>query len=300
MWTEGLSTGGFRQIPLHRRAESQLSRSVFRGGGGACGSCDLHPGCAAAGYGSGHLPLQRLSSAAGYRDPVPAAGASRTNTRRIVKYLAAHPQVKSVSHPSLPDHPQHELYQKYFPRAEVPFFTFRVRGGEEQARRWIDHLEIFSLLANVADMKSLVIHPATTTPCPADGGGTGTAGDLPRHRPPLHRNEHVEDLIADRIRLLTRSPSDICRCQPLLSDRSAGRPWRWRCRERSHPWRMCCVVPNLPLTGSCPLGGLECSGGGGQLFRPASGRRSGGCSPACRCRCRLRFGRSSRPRRPRR
>ena len=119
------------------------------------------------------------------------------NTRRIVKYLAAHPQVKSVSHPSLPDHPQHELYQKYFPRGGGSIFTFRVRGGEEQARRWIDHLEIFSLLANVADMKSLVIHPATTTHAQLTEAELAQQGIYPDTVRLSIGTEHVEDLIAD-------------------------------------------------------------------------------------------------------
>lgn len=119
------------------------------------------------------------------------------NTRRIVEYLAAHPQVESVSHPSLPDHPQHELYQKYFPRGGGSIFTFRVRGGEEKARRWIDHLEIFSLLANVADMKSLVIHPATTTHAQLTEAELAQQGIYPDTVRLSIGTEHVEDLIAD-------------------------------------------------------------------------------------------------------
>ena len=85
------------------------------------------------------------------------------NTKRIVSWLAAHPQVARVNHPSLPDHPDHALYQKYFPNGGGSIFTFEIAGGEAEAHRFIDHLKIFSLLANVADVKSLVIHPATTT-----------------------------------------------------------------------------------------------------------------------------------------
>ena len=119
------------------------------------------------------------------------------NTRRIVEYLANHPMVESVSHPSLPDHPQHELYQKYFPRGGGSIFTFRVRGGEEKARRWIDHLEIFSLLANVADMKSLVIHPATTTHAQLTEAELAQQGIYPDTVRLSIGTEHVEDLIAD-------------------------------------------------------------------------------------------------------
>ena len=85
------------------------------------------------------------------------------NTKKIVEYLANHPQVEKVNHPSLPDHPDHALYQKYFPNGGASIFTFQIKGGVKEAPAFIDHLKIFSLLANVADVKSLVIHPATTT-----------------------------------------------------------------------------------------------------------------------------------------
>ena len=85
------------------------------------------------------------------------------NTKKIVEYLANHPQVEKVNHPSLPDHPDHALYQKYFPHGGASIFTFQIKGGVKEAHAFIDHLKIFSLLANVADVKSLVIHPATTT-----------------------------------------------------------------------------------------------------------------------------------------
>lgn len=85
------------------------------------------------------------------------------NTKRVVEYLAQHPMVESVNHPSLPDHPDHDLYKRYFPNGGASIFTFNIRGGQEEAHCFIDNLQIFSLLANVADAKSLVIHPATTT-----------------------------------------------------------------------------------------------------------------------------------------
>lgn len=85
------------------------------------------------------------------------------NTRRVVEYLASNPHVARVNHPSLPDHPDHELYAEYFPRGGASIFTFEIKGGKEAAWKFIDHLQVFSLLANVADVKSLVIHPATTT-----------------------------------------------------------------------------------------------------------------------------------------
>ena len=85
------------------------------------------------------------------------------NTKRVVDFLSKHPMVEKVNHPSLPDHPQHDLYEKYFPNGGASIFTFDIRGGQEEAHRFIDNLKVFSLLANVADVKSLVIHPATTT-----------------------------------------------------------------------------------------------------------------------------------------
>ena len=85
------------------------------------------------------------------------------NTRKVVEFLSRHPQVAKVNHPSLPDHPDHALYEKYFPNGGASIFTFEIKGGKEAAWKFIDNLSIFSLLANVADVKSLVIHPASTT-----------------------------------------------------------------------------------------------------------------------------------------
>lgn len=85
------------------------------------------------------------------------------NTKKVVEYLSKHPLVKHVNHPSLPEHPDHALYEKYFPNGGASIFTFDVQGGQKEAHAFIDHLKLFSLLANVADVKSLVIHPATTT-----------------------------------------------------------------------------------------------------------------------------------------
>ena len=85
------------------------------------------------------------------------------NTKKVVEYLNRHPLVESISHPSLPDHPDHALYEKYFPNGGASIFTFEIKGGQEAAWKFIDNLKIFSLLANVADVKSLVIHPASTT-----------------------------------------------------------------------------------------------------------------------------------------
>ena len=85
------------------------------------------------------------------------------NTKKVVEYLSSHPLVEKVNHPSLPEHPNHALYEKYFPNGGASIFTFNIKGGQEEAHKFIDNLQLFSLLANVADSKSLVIHPATTT-----------------------------------------------------------------------------------------------------------------------------------------
>lgn len=119
------------------------------------------------------------------------------NAKRVVEYLSKHPLVEKVNHPSLPDHPQHDLYQKYFPNGGASIFTFDIKGGQKEAHIFIDNLKIFSLLANVADVKSLVIHPATTT------HGQLTDEELAAQN--IHRNtirlsigtEHIDDIIAD-------------------------------------------------------------------------------------------------------
>ena len=119
------------------------------------------------------------------------------NTKKVVEFLAGHPQVEKVNHPSLPDHPDHALYEKYFPNGGASIFTFDIKGGQKEAHAFIDALEIFSLLANVADVKSLVIHPATTTHSQLTDEELEDQG--------IHRNtirlsigtEHIDDIIAD-------------------------------------------------------------------------------------------------------
>ena len=119
------------------------------------------------------------------------------NTKRIVSWLAAHPQVARVNHPSLPDHPDHALYQKYFPNGGGSIFTFEIAGGEAEAHRFIDPLQIFSLLANVADVKSLVIHPATTTHSQLTPEELLDQGIRPNTIRLSIGTEHADDLIAD-------------------------------------------------------------------------------------------------------
>lgn len=119
------------------------------------------------------------------------------NTKRVVEYLAAHPLVEKVNHPSLPDHPQHELYEKYFPKGGGSIFTFDIKGGQEQAHKFIDSLEIFSLLANVADVKSLVIHPATTTHSQLTKEELEDQGIKPNTIRLSIGTEHIDDIIAD-------------------------------------------------------------------------------------------------------
>ena len=119
------------------------------------------------------------------------------NTKKVLDYLVKHPQVEKVYHPSLPDHPEHALYEKYFPNGGGSIFTFDIKGGQEEAFKFIDALEIFSLLANVADVKSLVIHPASTTHSQLTDEELEAAG--------IHKNtirlsigtEHIDDIIAD-------------------------------------------------------------------------------------------------------
>lgn len=106
----------------------------------------------------------------------------------MVEFLSRHPQVERVNHPSLSGHPDHKLYEKYFPKGAASIFTFEIKGKEKEAQAFIDHLELFSLLANVADVKSLVIHPANHHPCPAQPGGPAESGHPPQHHPAFHRH----------------------------------------------------------------------------------------------------------------
>ena len=119
------------------------------------------------------------------------------NTKKVVEYLSKHPQVEHVNHPSLPDHPDHALYQKYFPNGGGSIFTFEIKGGQDEAWRFIDSLEIFSLLANVADVKSLVIHPASTTHSQLSDEELLDQG-IKRNTIRLSiGTEHIDDIIAD-------------------------------------------------------------------------------------------------------
>ena len=119
------------------------------------------------------------------------------NTKKVVEFLKNHPQVEKVNHPSLPDHPDHALYEKYFPNGGASIFTFDIKGSQAEAHQFIDNLTIFSLLANVADVKSLVIHPATTTHSQLSEAELEDQG--------IHQNtirlsigtEHIDDIIAD-------------------------------------------------------------------------------------------------------
>lgn len=119
------------------------------------------------------------------------------NTKKVVEYLSNHPLVEHVNHPSLPEHPDHELYQKYFPNGGGSIFTFEIKGGQKEAFQFIDHLEIFSLLANVADSKSLVIHPATTTHSQLSEEELIDQGIKQNTIRLSIGTEHVDDIIAD-------------------------------------------------------------------------------------------------------
>lgn len=119
------------------------------------------------------------------------------NTKKVIDYLVKHPKVAKVNHPSLPDHPDHELYEKYFPNGGGSIFTFEIKGGKEEAFRFIDNLEIFSLLANVADVKSLVIHPASTTHSQLNDEELVDQGISQATIRLSIGTEHIDDIIAD-------------------------------------------------------------------------------------------------------
>ena len=119
------------------------------------------------------------------------------NTKKVVEFLANHPQVEKVNHPSLADHPDHALYEKYFPNGGASIFTFEIKGGQREAHKFIDSLKIFSLLANVADVKSLVIHPATTTHSQLSEKELLDQGIKPNTIRLSIGTEHIDDIIAD-------------------------------------------------------------------------------------------------------
>lgn len=119
------------------------------------------------------------------------------NTKKVIEYLRNHPKVAKVNHPSLPDYPDHALYERYFPNGGGSIFTFEIKGGQEEAYRFIDNLEIFSLLANVADVKSLVIHPATTTHSQLSEEELADQGITPSTIRLSIGTEHIDDIIAD-------------------------------------------------------------------------------------------------------
>ncbi|SFL07404.1 O-acetylhomoserine sulfhydrylase [Lachnospiraceae bacterium KH1T2] len=119
------------------------------------------------------------------------------NTRKVIEFLKNHPKVERVNHPAIEDHPDHELYKKYFPNGGASIFTFDIKGGQEEAWKFIDNLEIFSLLANVADVKSLVIHPASTTHSQLTEAELLDQGIRPNTIRLSIGTEHIDDIIAD-------------------------------------------------------------------------------------------------------
>ena len=119
------------------------------------------------------------------------------NTKKVVEFLSKNPKVAKVNHPSLPDHPDHALYQKYFPNGGASIFTFEIKGGKDAAWKFIDNLQIFSLLANVADVKSLVIHPASTTHSQLNDEELADQGITQSTIRLSIGTEHVDDIIAD-------------------------------------------------------------------------------------------------------
>lgn len=119
------------------------------------------------------------------------------NTKKVIAFLRTHPLVEKINHPALPDHPDHALYEKYFPQGGGSIFTFEIRGGEKEAHQFIDHLEIFSLLANVADVKSLVIHPSTTTHSQLSPEELAEQGIKENTIRLSIGTEHIDDILAD-------------------------------------------------------------------------------------------------------
>lgn len=119
------------------------------------------------------------------------------NTKKVVEFLSRHPKVARVNHPSLPDHPDHELYRRYFPHGGASIFTFEIKGSQEEAHKFIDHLKVFSLLANVADVKSLVIHPATTTHSQLTSQELEEQGIRPNTIRLSIGTEHIDDILED-------------------------------------------------------------------------------------------------------
>ena len=119
------------------------------------------------------------------------------NTLKVVEFLSKHPQVAKVNHPSLESHPDHELYKKYFPNGGASIFTFEIKGGQAEAHKFIDNLKIFSLLANVADVKSLVIHPASTTHSQMNEKELAASGITPATIRLSIGIEHIDDIIYD-------------------------------------------------------------------------------------------------------
>lgn len=119
------------------------------------------------------------------------------NTKRVLDFLVNHPQVAKVNHPALPDHPDHEVYKRYFPNGAGSIFTFDIKGGKEEAFKFIDSLEIFSLLANVADVKSLVIHPYSTTHSQLTAEELASVGITESTIRLSIGTEHIDDIIAD-------------------------------------------------------------------------------------------------------
>ena len=119
------------------------------------------------------------------------------NTKKVVEFLSKHPKVEKVNHPSLAEHPDHALYQKYFPNGGASIFTFNIKGGRDEAWKFIDNLKIFSLLANVADVKSLVIHPASTTHSQLSDAELADQGIAQNTIRLSIGTEHIDDIIAD-------------------------------------------------------------------------------------------------------
>ncbi len=126
------------------------------------------------------------------------------NALKVVDFLSKHPKVAKVNHPALPSHPDHKLYQRYFPNGGASIFTFEIKGGQEEAWKFIDALQIFSLLANVADVKSLVIHPYTTTHSQLSPEELAEQHITPSTIRLSIGTEHIDDIIEDLAQALDK------------------------------------------------------------------------------------------------
>ncbi len=188
---------GQREVPEHRGAESELPRVSFYDAVGPAAFVTYIRAILLRDTGATISPFNAFLLLQGVETLSLRLERHAENTKKVVEYLSRHPLVEKVNHPSLPEHPQHALYARYFPNGGGSIFTFEIKGGKDEAWKFIDHLEIFSLLANVADVKSLVIHPASTTHSQLSEEELREVGIKPNTIRLSIGTEHIDDIIAD-------------------------------------------------------------------------------------------------------